>query len=140
LKYTNTALQRIFEESGGHPFLARQLCSQVWEQLRDVRHSNRIIEIDEKEIGLAVRAYLKDGRCSAYHEQTWETRLTEREQVVVKRLAQADEPLARIKGERTALNSLTERHVVIEEGEKYHISFGLFKRWIRLNILDFREE
>jgi len=140
LRYTEAALERIYAESGGHPFLARQLCSQAWDLLGEAQRGDRLITLDEARITAAVKAYLDDGRSSAYHQQTWEARLNEGERAIVKRLAEAGDPQAMKKGERLTMNALVERHLVLAEAGKYRLAFGLFERWVRLYILDIEDE
>jgi ligand-binding sensor domain-containing protein len=138
LKYTPAALAHIYAESGGYPFLARQLCSLAWIQVDKTHSSSGIATLDQADILGATHAYLNDGRRNSYLEQLWETRLNVEEQKTLRRIARGTKQ--RQKGERSVLNNLVERHLILEDNSDYHLAVGLFRRWIRLFILNLEEE
>jgi len=139
IEYTIEALSCIYYESGGHPFLARQLCSQAWKTLPQMRISKGIVKIDAADAIKATRAYINDGRKASYFEQIWEARLDDNERNVVKQLA-AIEILQPVNvKERQTVNGLLERHIIIREGHKIRLAFGLFSKWVRAFILDIEE-
>jgi hypothetical protein len=139
LEYSPEALSRVYYESGGHPFLARQLCSQMWESLSSSRISGGLVRVEENDILLATEAYIDDGRRASYLEQIWETRLNDDERSIVKRLAASASPESSPKSERQAINRLMERHLVLQENGKVRLAFGLFQKWVRAFVLDIEE-
>lgn len=140
LEFRPEALEQIFAESGGHPFLARQLCSALWSSLRDQRAAGEKLSVGLPEITDAVSAYMHDDGKRSYHDQIWATRLTSDEQQVVERLAAAAGPQPLQRGEQKALRSLMQRHIIIEKDERYHIAFGLLRRWVRDEIFEIYED
>ena len=138
LSYTHEALDCIFRESGGHPFLARQLCSLAWNQLDPTERSGQKITLDEARMQKTANDFIEDSRAS-YLADLWSTRLNPAEQAVVQRLAAADTPQAASREERQTWNSLLERYIVAQENDTYRLAFNLFRRWIRTYILDLEE-
>lgn len=139
LKYGPAALRRVYLESGGHPFLARQLCSLAWRRLGESQRSARPILLNEFTIVKAADAFIDSGDHASYFEELWSIRLNEVERAVVRQLAEANAPQPRQKGERQAFNSLLEQHIITQEDELYHLTFGLFRRWIRAHVLGLDE-
>lgn len=138
LEYTQEALDCVYRASGGHPFLARQLCSLAWDNIGRAGRRSRIVTLDETEIQRAVDAFIDDSRAS-YLEDLWRTRLKEDEKSVAVGLAQAEEPRTLQTGKRQTLNSLSERHIITGKGNSYRLNFELFRHWIRAYVLDLDE-
>ncbi len=139
LTYTSKALEKVYLESGGHPFLARQLCSLVWSQVEKKREKSGIISIDEGDIKRAAYTFIDDGRRSSYLEQIWSSRISQEEQAVLERIAAMEGPQPRQKGERKIINELDERHILLKHDNNYLIMSELFKSWIRVYILNLEE-
>jgi hypothetical protein len=136
MTYEDEALDIIYQESGGHPMLARQLCSLLWNHLRQAHPGQREITVTAQATRQMVVAFIDDNYRSSNLAAIWESRLNEAELAVVLRLAGSSEPLERLAGERLAMNGLVERHIVVQTGSLYTLKFGLFKRWIRAYVLN----
>jgi hypothetical protein len=139
IEYTPKALDMIYIESGGHPFLARQLCSEMWNSLSKSRVMEGLVTVDKNDIAQAVDAFMDNGRRASYLEQIWETRLDDNERTVVKRLAASGKPVLPEKSERRVINRLSERYIILRENGKIRLTFGLFQNWVREFILDLEE-
>jgi ligand-binding sensor domain-containing protein len=139
LMYSEAALEQIFAESGGHPFLARQLCSLAWRNLKNSRSQGNFIEVSEEDINRAVLAFLDDqGRC-AYYKELYQTRLSPEEQKVVLQLSAAEVQTFGQSGEASILRDLSKRHILMQSNHSFRIAYGMFRRWLRREILELEE-
>lgn len=135
LEYSTEALLRIRRETGGHPFLTRELCSA------SVRDLPRRTQVGEASVVAGVKAYLMQP--NSYLESLWKERLLEEEQSLLLLLAEEDfVPLQQVldgAGDREAaihnLGSLTENHLLRQTDGKYSLAYNLFRRWIRFRLL-----
>jgi len=135
LTYTPKALDQIYREGGGHPFLTRDLCSGI------VRGLPRPATIGSKAVDAGLEFYLTQP--SSYLDSLWEQRLDEQEQDLLIRLAQEGslsmEALLDGATDRRAaiqsLGTLTERYLLARSDGKYRLAFTLFQRWIRFQML-----
>jgi hypothetical protein len=139
LTYSESALSRIYRESGGHPFLARQLCSLAWKQAKVMRGSGSLVELDEEQILKAIYAFLDDRGRSAYFEELYRTRLDSEEQQVVLQLA-ANRSVTGQKRAASILRDLSQRHIIIHGDERFQLAYGMFHRWLRREILELENE
>jgi hypothetical protein len=140
LAFSEGALARIYWESGGHPFLARQLCSLAWRESRVTRGQEGLIELDESQVLQAVSSFVDDRGRSAYYKELYQTRLAEEEQQVVLRLAAQDGPTPGQKGEFGILSDLSQRHIVVQSEKGFQLAFGMFRRWLRREVLELEHE
>jgi hypothetical protein len=135
LTYTPRALERIYDEGGGHPFLTRDLCSMV------VRELPRPSTVDSTAVADGLDAYLTQP--SSYLDSLWEERLDKEAQRLLLWLAEKGpssmEGLLDSAAERRtairSLGALTERHLLCREDDVYRLTFTLFRRWIRFQML-----
>jgi hypothetical protein len=134
LEYAPDALDCIYQYSGGNPFLARQLGSLIWKELRN---SKTIVQasIQEKDVKGAVDTFMTDGRRVSYLEQIWEMRLTAQEQSLLKQLVHAQTPVLLTPSEEIVANNLAERYIIKKEGKSCKLGFELLRLWIAIFIL-----
>lgn len=144
VQYEPEALARLCEESGGHPYLARQICSLLVRKVKERPHV-----FPSGEVSQAVEEYIIQPSTSAYMEQElWGTAagndaasavlksLAERQpqtmgELVPKGLRERDEMAW-----KKTLKWLQDRTLVRQQGEHYLIPYGCLRRWINLNCLD----
>lgn len=160
LSYSEEAATYIAQMSGGHPYLARQLCSLAYTQ----RHQQPG-EVTRSAMQQAVERFLFDPKYASclnasglWGEVTniklWGEQAARANQDILFRLARSREPIADsliTQGVdqvalRSALFSLTELSVIhaLEDSPEldepyYVISFGLFHSWIRRIRLGLKE-
>ncbi|GAK57109.1 cold-shock DNA-binding domain protein [Candidatus Vecturithrix granuli] len=153
LRYTEESLSRIYYETGGHPYVTRQLCSLIVKKLLNnqaahARHTSKMKEnsdlcdtsflVEVKDVEYAVSEYLEYKR--DYLESIWQ-RLPQTEQeillIIIKNESCAlDDLIARhhshqIKRERRKVISTLIENEIIEKCEnKYSIRMGLFARYL----------
>lgn len=135
LTYTTEARARIYRESGGHPLLARELCSMVTKDLP------RPATVDEGNVATGVENYLV--QADSYLDELWEERLTDEERALLECLAKYESlSMKAILAEasdrsatKNSLGSLTERHILRKENDKYRFTFALLRRSIRFLML-----
>jgi tetratricopeptide (TPR) repeat protein len=131
ITFTNKALERIFEETGGHPFVARQLCSRIAKQFpeRPLRVDVPTVELGLEEFLFHDVATFKEiiGRLERDFPQEKELLLfiasgvdTDRE---LSGLVQG--------GTHDALRHLIGYQLVDRVGTRYQIKIALFEKWIR---------
>ena len=129
-KYEEACLKEIYRRTGGHPFLTRQLCGMVVEQVGD-----RSDKIAPGMIARCAQAYIESEDDTV--EDIWKNRLSPEEQKVVEILVQGEEYRCTL-GEfkeadtRRALRALVKRHIVREEAEeRYNLAYPILGDWIR---------
>lgn len=141
----------VAEQSGGHPMLARQLCSLAY-RLRDRAAG----ELPLAAIRDAADRFVSDpeyythlGRNGLWMETTderlWGGAGAAANQAILRVLAESPEPVheavlltgVSAPDRRTALLELTRRSVLTRDpsGPAYRITFELFRSWIRRNLL-----
>jgi tetratricopeptide (TPR) repeat protein len=151
LSYTDSAVLAVSRYSGGHPFLARQLCSLAYKHL-----NYEPGEISLTAIQKAAQQFLFDPEYATFLDdvglwgeissvELWGEKIASANQSVLSRLAQCSEPCPEssiIRSEegdvasfRTALYALRQLHIIKSDDEdlepNYSITFGLFHSWIR---------
>ena len=132
VKYTPEALDILITEGGGHPYVTRQLCSRAIAG----RFGDSILEITAEEASVAVEEFVSHDE---YLSELWAKRLNERQQAILRLLAQAVEPASRTqllpnKQRRVAstdLNALENYRLVRRDGKSYTIGWNIFRKWIR---------
>jgi tetratricopeptide (TPR) repeat protein len=133
LTYTTESQTRIYEETGGHPFITRQLCSLI---LGKVSHRPCQIQVDQVE---EAASYYLENRTD-YLESIWQ-RLSRIEQDLVVKIVKQGPclpeqvipeklPADRKKVLRKGVLNLTENSLIKKSDGKYVISADLFKEWV----------
>jgi hypothetical protein len=149
LRFPQTAIDVINEASGGHPFLARQLCGRAYNELE------RAGQITAPALQETVDTFIRNPQSAAnlnengmWGEVTqpalWEPAIARANQHILKQLAAAAEPLkleqifAQDENEAVedAFYALQNRWIINKIKQRrgrtvYQITFGLFCRWIR---------
>ncbi len=145
LRYDDASVEAIVELSGGHPFLARQLCSLLY-RLRD--HQPGTITVDA--FPAAVEHFIYDIQTvthldagiwqDAGNAALWGEAQAQANQAILLALAQAEEPLSKevllnapdADVRRAALIDLERFHFIcpVESGA-YTLRYGLFRTWLR---------
>lgn len=150
--YTEESLSRIYYETGGHPYMTRQLCSLITKQIAekesdsgnqqnndDVPEHISVVQVHDVET--AVTEYLEYK--SNYCESLWH-RLSVIEQKILSLIARQNSCLLEeIVGEehetaarrecRKAISGLLENGLIQKCENKYSITMGLFERIILTN-------
>jgi hypothetical protein len=156
LSYEDDAALRVARASGGHPSLARQLCSLMFEQ-RDRRPG----EVTLSDVEAAEETFLFDPQYAAAINETglwgeltrgplWSEKASLANEAILFALARADGPVPErdLLGEgapaaRRASLAVLEQLCVIRRGGgdaaprrgSYELSFGLFRAWVRRVLL-----
>ena len=139
LKYDNASLDEIYKMSGGHPFVARLLCSCI------VRNLDGKNEVDLEDVQKGIDYFLTErtGTYQAYFDgEIWD-RASEAEQHILEKLAESSvlsgqelmpdrESRERLKD---ALDRLVRLALVEEDGNGYHITMKLFELWLKEEVL-----
>jgi hypothetical protein len=145
LVYGDQSIELVIQMSGGHPFLARQLCSLLYRQ-RDQRPG----EVGPDEISLAVDHFIYDMQTVRYLEEgiwkdagnisLWGEKQAKVNQEILLELARADEPLTKdalleatgADIRRASLISLERFHFVHQpDPGHYALRYGLLRIWLR---------
>lgn len=153
-----TASEIAFEASGGWPFLARQLCSLAYTNLDREKRSRKLSDyLDKPSRDVFRNQFLDDGqRGSILNKRglwgqigdpaTWGETGGPVSQQLLEVIASQDGPVSSSwltkeigKPKRyyeEALKALVERGVLSEDDGCYRITFELFQRYIRREVLD----
>lgn len=138
--YEPDALERLYFESGGHPFIARQMCS-----LAVTETSSRPYTFRLDDILSAAKEYLHNPKTVIYVEQElWGSVHNQAEADVLMALAKrqpqtetelipARLPKSKQLARRRALANLSERWLLKSDASGYFIPYDCYRRWIRLN-------
>jgi hypothetical protein len=133
IQYRPEALQRLVQVGGGQPFVTRQICSQIVQDLLGRR--TVIITLEQVQMGIEEYVYLPN----SYLTELWRVRLDDTGHRVLLRLAQSDAPVPRVDmlpaEERQAvlatLGELQERTLIRRTGRGYVVGWDILRRWIR---------
>lgn len=134
LKYTDESLKRIYYESGGHPHLARQLCSLAADDSKPWP-----ADIDSGKIESVVNEYISGSNPDL--KDIW-ARLSPIEKKIITVLSEYDEcSLNNViesnmgtfeRGEIiNSLSDLERKHIVRKQDNRYTIAFPIFRKWIQ---------
>jgi hypothetical protein len=161
LSYSDATAASIAQASGGHPFLARQLCSLAYKQ-----RNQQPGEVPLQSVQAAAERFLFDPQYSTptlgdnglwseiSNVKLWGEQAARVNQSVLLTLAQSAQPLREIEIandpeaalKRSALLALQQLSVIrpVEEisdqsDSRYMIAFGLFRSWIRRVRLGLKE-
>lgn len=145
LKYTEEALSRIYYETGGHPYVTRQLCHLIAENSKtvervDARQADidRTTTIQVQDIEDAISEYIEYK--SDYIESVWQRlSLTEQEilltiitnhSCVLECLISSAQDYEAKRQRRKAISTLIENEIIEKCENKYSIRMGLFERFL----------
>jgi hypothetical protein len=153
LVYSDESVQAINDLSGGHPFLARQLCSLLYQ-----RRSRQAGQIETTEIPPGVRQFIYDDLTVTHLDQgvwrdagnvaLWGEANAHVNQSLLLDLARADGPVTQddllsgpdADARQTALINLERFHIIHQpEPGVYAIRFGLLRTWLRWRKLGLKE-
>ncbi len=145
LKYDSECLDEIYRFSGGHPFLARQLCSLLYH-----RRNRKSGQVRLEEIPSAVKEFIYDETTITHLDEgiwqdagnvsLWGPINANANQSLLLRLATDDVPLTEseilngpeLDARQTSLINLERFHVIYKpEPGCYAIRFGLLNLWLR---------
>ncbi|MDY7075917.1 MAG: NUDIX domain-containing protein [Chloroflexota bacterium] len=145
LIYSNESLQAISTLSGGHPFLARQLCSVLYKQ-----RGRQPGQIETADIPAGVERFIYDEQTvthldagiwqDAGNPALWGEVQAQVNQALLLELARADEPVSQdalldspdADLRRTALINLERFHFIHQpEPGVYALRYGLLRTWLR---------
>ena len=139
LKYDNASLDEIYKMSGGHPFVARLLCSCI------VRNLDGKNEVDLEDVQKGIDYFLTErtGTYRAYFDNEIWDGASEIEQDILERLAESSvlsqQELMSDQESRERLRDALERLVrlaLVEEDENgYRITMKLFELWLKEEVL-----
>lgn len=141
--YEPDALERLYLESGGHPFIARQMCS-----LAVAEASSRPYTFRLDDVSSAAKEYLHNPSTANYVErELWGSIHNQAEAEVLMELAKRQPqteteliptrlPKSKQLARRRALANLNERWLLKSDASGYFIPYDCFRRWIRLNYLE----
>jgi hypothetical protein len=144
LRYSEETLSRLYYETGGHPYVTRQVCSLIAKNLRRSKiiptdpNTDDYIDVQVRDVELAVNEYLEYK--SDYLEEFWQ-QLRPREQAMLRMLVAQnsctrDELMRRMHANEThsqqsqAFQCLIANDLIEKCEEKYAIKMGLFERII----------
>lgn len=155
LTYTDAAGDFIAEASGGHPFLARQLCSLAYAEQGHKPGEMRLEYLQQ-----AADRFLFDPRYAVYlndrglwsestSAELWDANQSQINEAILRTLAASTDPVPESvliaqpdsHAKRSALFSLGQTHFIHlsdkDENADPHfgITFGLFRSWIRRSLL-----
>jgi tetratricopeptide (TPR) repeat protein len=138
ISYSPASLELIYDESGGHPYVARQLCSRVVNRYKD-----RPLEVGERMVHEGIDDYIAQrfdyfvGVFRGYLSNearkileaaaiTEENQMTRPELIAFAERAGFDREAL-----EKALQDLELFHLLVRERESYRIKIKLMRRWIR---------
>ena len=147
LAYSDDSLQLISELSGGHPFLARQLCSLLYKrrqydkrqriEVPEVAHTAQRFIYDDSTASRLVRIWQDAG-----NNELWGAASAEANHSLLLDLARAGHPVpehdllnhpdADADARQVALINLERYHMIHQpQTGRYAIRFGLLENWLR---------
>jgi tetratricopeptide (TPR) repeat protein len=156
LEYNNDALAYILKLSGAHPYIARHLCSLVNSKHRATRTIS--VEMVEE----AASEFIRNPAMNTYFNETglwnelrdeeiWKTEVGKANQELLLMLAASSNDLSEDElctgglveyAFQEAFYALKERSIITSPNNDgyYHITFEIFRRWIRLRQLHMRQD
>lgn len=148
IEYDDFAINRIAKLSGGHPFIARQLCSLIYESRQRERGTVALKEVTE-----SASRFLYDPRYASILNENglwgeisnislWGTGLAESNKTLILSFAESSTPIKKSaiinqeKGEiflssLFALEQLSVIKKIDDSVDSFSITFELFRSWIR---------
>jgi predicted Zn-dependent protease len=138
VRFDAASLQRVYEETAGHPYVARQVCSRLVKA-----YTERPLEVRADMVGVAIDDYL--AQRGDYFAGVLESYLDTTSRRIVETIATQDEggaDRARIllqiesTGEKRhladqALGDLELTGLARRTGDRYALGIPLFRRWLR---------
>jgi len=139
LKYDDASLDEIYKMSGGHPFVARLLCSCI------VRNLDGKNDVDLEDVQKGIDYFLTErtGTYRAYFDSEIWDKASEAERHILEKLAESSvlsqQELMPDRENRERLKDALERLVrlaLVEEDENsYRVTMKLFERWLKEEVL-----
>jgi hypothetical protein len=135
LTYTDNALERIFREGGGHPFVTRQLCSRIAKH-----HKERPLHVDVPKVETGINEFLFEDSdiFREIMDRLQRDFPSEKEALLLIASGSNKEvPVASMAREnREALKHLVGYQLIDRQGSVFKIKLNLFATWITKNWLD----
>jgi hypothetical protein len=133
VRYDLEALRVLGQAGSGHPFITRQICSQVI----GGRLGRGAVNVDARDSRAAVNQFIYR---DTYLSELWRVRLSDVQRELLRKLAQPSDsvsldlllPVSRRQDVLSALLALEDYTVVSRDREDYAIAWEVFRRWIRL--------
>jgi cold shock CspA family protein len=130
ITYTPRSLDKIYEETGGHPFVTRQLCSRIVKHFRE-----RPLHVDVEKVNVGIQEFLfHDSNTFKEILGRLERDFPEEKELllfIAEGIASESELVALAKkGIYEALRHLVSYQLVQREGTQYRIKIALFETWI----------
>lgn len=117
------AIHTVFQETGGHPFLTRSLCSRIARQ-----HPIRPLTVSSKMVMEQIRPFIRDeGTKLSQITELLHNNFPEEEQFLVQ-IALNEHP-ADLPDEH--VSHLLHYHLVATDGQDYRVTLNLLRRWLR---------
>jgi hypothetical protein len=138
VSYSEASLELIFDESGGHPYVARQLCSRIISRCKD-----RPLKVNERMVQEGIDDYI--AQRPDYFVGVFRGYLSNEARKILEAVAMAEEnqmtrPELIAFAEQAgfdrealekALQDLELFHLLVREKDVYRIKIRLLRRWIR---------
>ena len=148
VEYDSAALEHLYLETAGHPYITRQMCSLAVAKATRRPYGFTTYGFTKADIASAADEYLRNPKTIVYLEQElWGTLQSQAEVTILKALA-SHQPQTEIEltpedlsnteriARQAALGSLSERYLIREAGDNgYCIPYDCFCRWIRMSFL-----
>jgi hypothetical protein len=121
VKYTTSALERVYYLSGGIPFYVQVIGFELVEQAKQVSKD----EVGVEDVNRIVPQIL--GRYTINFQDIW-TNLSDREKAVVAEIVNKN---VRAGLDEKCISNLQSKQLMIEENGRYRLTFGLFEEWVK---------
>lgn len=121
VKYTTSALERVYYLSGGIPFYVQFIGFELVEQAKQASKD----EVGVEDVNRIVPQIL--GRYTINFQDIW-LDLSDREKAVVAEIANKN---VRAGLDEKCISNLQSRQLIIEENGRYRLTFGLFEEWVK---------
>jgi len=131
IAYNPSSLQKIYEETGGHPFVARQLCSRIASKFQE-----RPLAVDDAKVDEAAKEFLFQD-ASTFQEilERLERDFPEEKDVLlfIAEGLNTEKELSSLFKSRVedSLRHLVGYQLLERDGDKYRIKMGLLLKWIQ---------
>lgn len=121
MDFSKASLERIFEETAGHPYLTRLLCARIVDN-----HEN---PVSEKDVENAIAQFYKKN--GSYFKGLW-GKLSESEKSLLERITISNEQFTPLNMDVIESLELLEKMGFIKKisPSKFNISMSLFRNWI----------
>jgi hypothetical protein len=153
LTYTEESLSRIYYETGGHPYVTRQLCSLIadtlkeqegsdsWQSVESPDFADKLTTVQVKDVEDAVSKYIEYRR--DYLKNAWQRRsqiereilmtITTKDSCALEDFITNEHSYDVKRQRRKAISTLIENEIIEKCENKYSIRMGLFERFLLAN-------